>query len=284
MTKTANQQGIIAQAQAAPKKKSLNDLVKNMMPAIEKALPKVITPDRFARIAMTALSSNEALAKCDQISFLGALMQAAQLGLEPNTPTQQAFLIPYGGKCQFQIGYKGLIELARRGGEVKEIYAEIIYSNDEYEVQLGLDRDLKHKPKLGDRGEPVYYYGVFKLVNGGYGFEVMSVDDIKRHRDRFSQAAKSGFSPWKDNFDEMAKKTVLKRVLKYAPMRTEFLQAMSIDEKVASVPDENDLTTVEMVYEEISSAEQNNEALIVEQDNMSEKTFLEQHKEMTKNL
>ena len=107
---------------------TIKDWIKVMEPAIKKALPSVITPERFTRMALTAISVNPKLAECTPKSFMGSLMNAAQLGLEPNTPLGQAYLIPYKNKgnmeVQFQIGYKGLIELAYRSGEFANIYAK----------------------------------------------------------------------------------------------------------------------------------------------------------------
>lgn len=240
-----------ASGQAAKPGKSIKQLLIAQEGQIAKALPSVMTPERFTRIAMTALSTNPKLQACTGESFLGALMQAAQLGLEPNTPLGQAYLIPYGNQCQFQLGYKGLIELAHRSGEFKSIYAQTVYENDEFSFELGLDATLTHKPVLGSsRGKPIAYYAVYKLVNGGYGFEVMSYDDITSHAKQFSKSVNSG--PWKTNFDEMAKKTVLKKVLKYAPIKTEFSRGIAqdgsiksdISEDMASQPDEMDYIDV----------------------------------------
>ena len=120
------QEGIIAKAQAdkaitqgnAPK--TIREYIKTMEPEIAKALPSVITPERFTRITLSALSTTPKLAECSPKSFLGAMMTAAQLGVEPNTPLGQAYLIPFRNKgvleCQFQLGYKGLIDLAYRSG------------------------------------------------------------------------------------------------------------------------------------------------------------------------
>lgn len=218
--------------------KNLQDLIKKMEGEIKKALPSVITPERFTRIALSAISTNPQLAQCTPRSFLAALMQAAQLGLEPNTNLGQAYLIPYkNGKtgvleCQFQLGYKGLIDLAYRSGAVVNVGAFTVYQNDEFNYELGLEPVLKHKPAISDRGQPIFYYAIFKTKDGGYGFEVMSVDDIKQHRDAYSKAAGKGFSPWATNFDEMAKKTVLKKCLKFAPLKTEFARAVSTDNSI----------------------------------------------------
>lgn len=258
--KSVNQQGIINQktTAVAEKKKpvTLKDWVVQMQDQIAKALPKVMTPERFTRIALTALSSTPELANCERNSFLGGLMQAAQLGLEPNTPLGQAYLIPYKNnkkgviECQFQVGYKGMIDLAYRSGEMSSIYAHTVYENDEFEYEYGLEQKLVHKPASENRGVAVAYYAVWKLKNGGYGFAVMSVDDVVKHAQKYSQAFSSNYSPWKREFDEMAKKTVLKAVLKYAPIKTEFVTlATTTDESTVRADDEGFIVGNEYDYE-----------------------------------
>lgn len=221
---------------AATPKNTLMDMIKKMEPEIKKALPAAITPERFTRIVLSALSTTPQLAVCTPKSFLGAMMTAAQLGMEVNTPLGQCYLIPYKNhgvdEVQFQLGYKGLIDLAYRGGEVQTIQAHAVYENDEFEYEYGLEPKLTHKPAKANRGAVIAYYAVFRTKSGGYSFEVMSVDDVKQHRDKYSKAANRGFSPWSTNFDEMAKKTVLKQALKYAPMSTDTVRSMSADETI----------------------------------------------------
>lgn len=242
---TTNQQGMIAKKQsntvAKKQSKTIKEYISVMSGEIAKALPSVMTPERFTRIALSAVSNNAKLASCTPQSFLAAMMNAAQLGLEPNTPLGQAYLIPYGGVCQFQIGYKGLIDLAYRSGEVKMIDAQVVYENDEFEYELGMDPVLKHKPARTNRGKPIYYYATFKLVNGGQGFQVMSYEDVLDHAKKYSKSFSSG--PWKTNFDEMAKKTVLKKLLKYAPLKTEFVKQVNTDESIKTTIEE-DMTEV----------------------------------------
>lgn len=215
---------------------TIQQYIKQMAPAIKAALPAVMTPERFTRITLSALSTSPKLQSCTPPSFLGAMMTAAQLGVEPNTPLGQAYLIPYWSKkagayeCQFQLGYKGLIDLAYRSGDVSTIMAQVVYENDEFSYSFGLEPTLKHIPAMKDRGNAVYVYAMFKTKDGGYGYEVMSIDDVRNHAKKFSQSYGSG--PWQTNFEEMAKKTVLKRVLKYAPLKTEFLRAVAQDEMV----------------------------------------------------
>ena len=216
--------------------RTMKDLVKSMSGEIQKALPSVITPERFSRMVLTAISKNPKLGECTPESFLGAMMQAAQLGVEPNTPLGQAYLIPYKNhgilECQFQIGYKGLIDLAYRSGEITDIAAHEVREGDKFEYELGLDPKLKHIPAMKERGAVILYYAVFHTKAGGYGFEVMSSEDVMRHMKQYSKAEEKGFSPWQSNFDEMAKKTVVKKLLKYAPIKTEFIKAVAADETI----------------------------------------------------
>jgi recombination protein RecT len=228
---------------AKAEKKTMQAYIKAMEPAIKKALPSVITPERFTRMVLSALSSTPKLAECSPQSFLAAMMTAAQLGVEPNTALGQAYLLPYRNhgqmECQFQLGYKGLIDLAYRSGEVSVIQAHTVYENDVFEYELGMDPKLRHVPAKADRGEAVAYYAMFKTKDGGYGFEVMSVDDVQRHAQRYSKSYGSGSSPWRSNFDEMAKKTVLKRALKYAPLKSDFVRGVAQDETIkAELSDE----------------------------------------------
>lgn len=215
---------------------TIPDMVKAMMPEIKKALPTVLTPERFTRIALSALNNTPALQQCTPMSFLAALMNAAQLGLEPNTPLGQAYLIPYKNKgtleCQFQIGYKGLIDLAYRNGQMQTIQAQAVYENDEFFYEYGLDPKLVHRPAFSDRGELVYFYGIFRTVNGGYGMAVMSKADMDVYAKTYSKAFDSSYSPWKSNYEDMAKKTVIKQALKYAPIKTDFQRALSSDETI----------------------------------------------------
>ena len=195
--------------QAKSEKKDVKltkDMVMAMAPEIKKALPAVMTPERFTRIALSALNNTPQLQQCTPMSFIAALLNAAQLGLEPNTPLGQAYLIPYKNKgnmeCQFQIGYKGLIDLAYRNGQMQTIQAQEVYENDLFEYEYGLEPKLIHRPAFSERGELVYFYGIFRTVNGGYGFSVMSKNDMDNFAKTYSKAFDSSYSPWKTNYVE----------------------------------------------------------------------------------
>lgn len=235
-------------------KKTMQTYIKSMEGEIKKALPSVITPERFTRMVLSAVSVNPQLGSCTPASFLGAMMSAAQLGLEPNTALGQAYILPYNNhgklEAQFQLGYKGLIDLAYRSGEVEVVQAHVVYENDDFECEYGLEPTLKHTPADKNRGEPIKVYAVFKTKSGGYGFEVMSMEDVRIHASKYSKSFNSSFSPWKTNFEEMAKKTVLKKVLKYAPLKSDFVRGITQDETIKTeVTDDMYSVPNEIVYE-----------------------------------
>lgn len=219
-------------------KKTMLDVVEAMMPEIKRALPKVITPERFVRLAVSALNTTPGLHQCTPVTFVAALMNAAQLGLEPNTPLGQAYLIPYRNnkketiECQFQIGYKGLIELAYRTGEMRTIQAHAVYEGDYFDYQYGFDAKLVHRPALTNRGKQICFYGLFRTVNGGYGMSVMGKDEMDVYARSYSKSFDSQYSVWRTNYDDMAKKTVIKQALKYAPVKSELQRALVCDESI----------------------------------------------------
>lgn len=223
-------------------KKTCASLIKAMLPAIKMALPNYLTPDRFTRCMLSAVSNNPKLAQCTTESLLGAMMNAAQLGLEPNTPLGHAYLIPYWNKnkgafeCQYQTGYQGLLELATRSGELAFVDAQAVRANDEFEIEYGLEPKLRFKPAMHNRGEVVGYYGIYKTKLGGYGFLHSSREDMEAYRQQYSPASKKGSSsPWDTDFDAMAKKTMIKQVLKYAPKRADLVKAVTTDSAVLNI-------------------------------------------------
>lgn len=258
---TTNTQGAIAKAStstaiAKKQPQKMSDYIKMYSNEIAKALPSVMTAERFSRMAMTAITKNQKLAECTPQSFIGALLTAAQLGLEPNTPLGQAYLIPFKNgragcmECQFQIGYKGMIDLCNRSGEIKNIEAHIVYENDDFEFEYGLENKLRHRPAMGEKGKVIWVYALYRLNNGGYGFEVMSVDECMAHGRKYSKSFDN--SPWKTAPEEMMKKTVLKKVLKYAPVRSDFIKGTITDDSVQNFcKDENgDINVIQVDYDD----------------------------------
>lgn len=197
--------------------------------ALKRACPSFMTPERLTRVALTSIRTNPALAKCTAASFAGALMQCATLGLEPGA-LGHAYLVPYKDQCQFILSYKGEIELARRSGQIISICAYVVHEADDFHWELGLHPDIKHVPAaVADPGPMTHVYAVANLKDGGVQFEVMSRPEVDRIR-AMSRSGNSSSSPWASHYEEMAKKTVIRRLFKYLPVSVESQLAISIDE------------------------------------------------------
>ena len=205
------------------------------------ALPRHMHADRMIRLACTEFAKNPMLQDCTPVSVFGSIIQASQLGLEIGV-LGQAYLIPFkknfkvGGEwksqmeCQFIPGYKGLIALARRSGEVTSIETNIVYDQDKFSLKLGIDSAIEHEPFLdGDRGAARLVYGVAKFKDGGHHLEWMTMSDVLKIRER-SKAKDSG--PWITDFEQMVRKTLIRRMANYLPMSVELEAALQVDAAV----------------------------------------------------
>jgi recombination protein RecT len=232
---TQRQQSAGRPAPASGQIATIDDLLKKHGPEIALALPQHVTPERLLRIALSEVRRNPRLAQCNAASLLGAIFTCAQLGLEPGGALGHCFLIPYRDECQFQIGYKGMIELARRSGQIQSLSARAVYENDHFEYSYGLHEDLIHQPGTGERGELTHAYAVAKLMDGGVQFEVMDryeLEDIRDGSQGYQTAIKyNKDTPWISSFDEMCRKTVIRRMFKYLPVSIELVKAASLDER-----------------------------------------------------
>lgn len=222
---------------------TMRDLLKKHESAFLEVMPRHLTMERMTRIACASVSRMPKLLECTPASFLSAFMTASQLGLEPNGPLGLAWIIPYPNRqinaceAQFQVGYKGLIDLARRSGDILSIEAHIIYENEKFTIAYGLDPKLEHEPLLvGDRGKFLAVYAVARLKDGGTQADVMTLADVERIREMSKQhqtARKNNReSVWDQHFDEMAKKTVVKRLCKLLPCNVELADAIAYDNAV----------------------------------------------------
>lgn len=222
---------------------------------IAKMLPQKMNAERLLKVAQIAATTTPGLAECDVPSLVGAIGQCAQMGLEPNTVLGHAYLVPFNTKrkdsngserwvksVQVIIGYKGLIDLARRSGQIVSIAAHEVCEKDQFELVYGLDEKLNHTPAMGERGEIIGFYAVAKLKDGGYCFEFMSRRQVEEIRDNGQSAWKDEWkngkktggktkanSPWWDHFPEMGRKTVIRRLAKYLPLSVEFQTASALD-------------------------------------------------------
>lgn len=216
--------------------------IRKMEAQFQLAMPKGMEAAQLVRDAMTVISQTPKLAECDGKSVLGALMTCSQLGLRPGV-LGQAWVLPFKGKGQLIIGYKGYATLAQRSGDISSISTRIVGENDYLDYEFGLNERLVHRPTMtGLRGAPIAYYAVVRTKSGGTYWDLMNLAEMQDHRDRFAMGrqygtiGKSGpynkgvvIGPWVDDFDAMAKKTMVIRALNLAPASTELQRAFDVD-------------------------------------------------------
>lgn len=191
--------------------------IDNRMAIVEASAAAGIKPERLKLVALTAFTRNPDLLKCDPVSVARAIVESAQLGLEPTGLLGGAYLVPRAGKATLLVGYKGLVMLAKRSGEVSRVEARVVRGKDVFAYAYGLVPRLDHVPYTGadDPGNYTYAYAVIHYRDGTSQFDVMSHAEIDVIRKR-SAAGNAG--PWVTDYPEMAKKTVLRRLLKLAPL------------------------------------------------------------------
>lgn len=237
---------------AMPPKARISALIAERKEDIAKMLPSHLSADRLLKVATIAATTTPALLECEVPSLITAVGQCAMFGLEPNTVLGHAYMIPFNKNerdrdgnwnkrklVQVVIGYKGLIDLARRSGQIVSISAHEVCEHDHFDFAYGLDEKLVHRPADSGRGVITHFYAYAKLKDGGTAFEVMSVSQINEIRDASAKknGAKPGpdgtipiSGPWKDHYTEMGRKTVIRRLAKYLPLSVEFQKASALDE------------------------------------------------------
>lgn len=237
MTQTAMERSGGGKVAVVADKGTLEHLMNNgtFQASLADVLPKHLTPERVVKMALVAASRQPTLFKCTKESFLQAIMKSAELGLDCSGTLGRAYLVPYFNskvgayECQFIPGYQGLIELARRSGNIARIESRVVYEKDAFTVEYGLDQKLIHTPSLvADRGDMQCVYAIAELMDGSRQLEVMTMDEVERIRNR-SKAKDSG--PWKTDYAEMARKTVIRRLAKYLPLSTELQKAFEADDE-----------------------------------------------------
>lgn len=212
---------------------------------IKAALPRHMTAERMARIATTEMRKVPKLGQCDPMSFLGAVIQCAQLGLEPGNALGHAYILPFDKRekvgnqwrtvsveAQVIIGYRGMIDLARRSGQIVSIDARAVYEGDKFDCVLGLESRIDHVPdwqnsNRADSAKLRFVYAVAKLKDGGVQFDVMSRAEVDAIRAR-SKSKDNG--PWVTDYASMAVKTVVRRLFKFLPVSIEMQTAVGLDE------------------------------------------------------
>jgi recombination protein RecT len=206
----------------------LKGLFDNALPLLQKALPATMkrNAERLARCAVTEFQKNPELMKCTGLSILSCAVQAAQLGLEIGGVMGQSYMVPYSGRATFQIGYRGMIELAFRSGHVANVYGSVVREKDKFRMLRGTSQGIEHEPCTVAAGKMIGAYAVVVYKSNQINFVWMDRADIEHHRDTYSKTAGNPRGPWATAFNEMAIKTVIRKLLKQCPFAAEFPQAV----------------------------------------------------------
>jgi len=238
----------MSENQAIVKKETFEALLNrpDFQEKLQTVLPKHMTPKRVVQIALLAMSRQQTLYECTPASILNSVMKAGELGLDCVGTLGQGYLVPFWNsriramECQFIPGYQGLITLARRSGQIKKIEARIVREGDAFRARYGTNAEIIHEPKIPPTGAPVAYYAVATLSDGTSQFEIMTLDEIEQIKSRSQSKNRNGeiVGPWATDFDEMAKKTVVRRLCKYLPLSPEIEKALEADnEQYESEPE-----------------------------------------------
>ncbi|MBL7997716.1 MAG: recombinase RecT [Candidatus Kapabacteria bacterium] len=235
------------------KQKDIGELLTDYKSQIAAALPKHLTADRVIQMAATLISRNPKIAECTTASLIGAVMQASILGFRPVEALGECYFVPYKNKVknadgseryemqvQFQIGYKGYLNLARRSGELQTVFAYVVRQGDEFSYELGLHPTLRHKPaESGTDDAPItHVYAVTHYKDGGYNFVVLTRAQVERYRMRSQSQRAEPSRAWDTDYDAMAMKTALRRLSKYLPISIDYMeQAIATDGAVLKPTD-----------------------------------------------
>ena len=220
------------------------------------------TPQFMASV-LTLANSNKLLGECDPIKLYNCCLMAAALKLPFNQNLGQAYIVPFKGEPQLQIGWKGFIQLAQRSGQFKRINCSDVREGEivkrdrltgEIEFDWLDDAEREKKPVIG-------YVAYFELLNSYQQTLYMSKAEVEAHAKKYSQTYKQGFGVWKDNFDAMARKTLIKRILnQFAPLSVDMAKAMEYDQADANGRYPDNADRVEIVDAEIGSSEEERNA------------------------
>jgi len=260
-----------------------NDAAKIQLQQVAAAHMK---PERMMRLMANAIRTTPKLGECDPMSLLGGLMTCAGLGLEPNTIMGHAYLIPFKNnrkgitEVQLVVGYKGLIDLARRSGHITSISANIHYSDDDvWEYEEGTEARLRHIPGAQE-GDKRHAYAIAKFRDGGHAYVVLPWAKVMKIRNGslgWQTAVKfnaTDRNPWKSHEDEMAKKTAIRALAKYLPLSVEFRDALTVDggkadfaafainpaEQLDATPDDEDDRTIDGEASELDADQTKDQA------------------------
>jgi recombination protein RecT len=224
---------------AADKQQNLKAYLERAKQSIEAVIPKHMDANRLLKVVLSATSRNALLLACTQESILRCVMQSAELGLEVGGLLGDAYLVPFNNKdsgkyeSQLIIGYRGMVKLARQSGYLQSLEARVIHENDHANIVYGLEAKLEHRPCMkGEAGEVVGVYAIARFKDGGHQAEFLTKAEVDRIRLR-SKASNEG--PWVTDYEEMAKKTVVRRICKYLPLSPELARAIEHDTAIEAL-------------------------------------------------
>jgi recombination protein RecT len=274
MTTPATIQGAVEKRAAAPAKPSLASTIRTVVerqtPAMAAVLPTGFDPDRFSRLVITSVKQTPKLMECfatdaGTMSVMLAAMQLATVGLEPNTATQEAWLTPRKNKgvweAQASIGYRGLLKLARRSGEIKSVFAEVVREGDTFKYARGIDADeFEHRAAEDNDDAPLTHaYAIVRYMNGGADFTVLTRRQIERHRassDSYRSESARPYSPWVQWEEDMWKKTAIRDLAKRMPMSAEAARAVNTDDRALTLDDDSGIIPATLAAGELADPDQ----------------------------
>ena len=216
--------------QVEPKRFSdIRSFIESRRDALAALIPKHLSADRLMKVALNSIHKTPKLQECSTSSLMGCIITAAELGLEPGGALGHAYLVPFKGQCTLIIGYRGFVDLMRRSGQLSTIRAVVVHEKDEFTIKEGPEQVIEHRPFLtGDPGLLRFVYAVAKLKDGSYQADFMTraqVDAIK------ARSRSSSDGPWVTDYEEMAKKTVIRRIAKLLPLSPETRDAVEKDDE-----------------------------------------------------
>jgi recombination protein RecT len=240
---------------------NLKTMLMKALPSIAGMAGRLVNPERLVRIALVASSRRPELLECSPTSILLSLLQAAQMGIEPETPLQHGYLIPRRNKntgvteATFEPSYRGLITVAMRDDRLQRIWARCVYSGEQFDIEYGTDDKIVHRPVFDSdaRGDFIGVYAVAETKNGAKQFEAMNVQEIDLIRMR-SQSGMNNNGPWKTDYEEMCKKTVIKRLIKRLPTDNEKLAAIIEHDNALDDPDAGQVGDLPLLNESVAAA------------------------------
>lgn len=225
MTRTPTQPANALATRDKAAAKDFPALLDSKKDQIAMVLPPGLDIDRVVRLALNAYHTDLKIKACTPLSILTSVMKAAELGLEPSGGFKHCYLVPRGGQCTFQISYTGMLELARRSGFLKLADARLVHEQDEFDLYYDPRPVFRHRPLWSrQKGDVILAYAFAILSNGETSFEVMTWAEIEDVR------IKTGGPVWQSHWGEMARKTVLKRMLKKLPLSVEVADVIAHEE------------------------------------------------------